>query len=183
MTRFCTQLNRSVTILHPRKNLKYQHIFEYRPVSFYAVDYCTDVLCIKDGVKIDPCCGSGGMFVQSLKFVDRYNGNRQKVLIIGQESMLETWRLCKMNLVICGISHNLGEKNASTFTEDLHKDENFDISWRISPFKGTVYAESIHVAGNRGQAGCVGKRDCCWGEGIERDVVGRKIMMAMIRCN
>ncbi|MCD7791394.1 MAG: BREX-1 system adenine-specific DNA-methyltransferase PglX [Bacteroides thetaiotaomicron] len=63
MTRFRTQLNRSVTHLHPRKSLKYQHIFEYRPVSFYAVNYCTDALCIKDGVKIDPCMGSGHILV------------------------------------------------------------------------------------------------------------------------
>ena len=64
----------------------------------------------------DPCCGSGGMFVQSLKFVDRHNGSRQKVSIIGQESVPDTWRLCKMNLAIRGIAHNLGETNASTFT-------------------------------------------------------------------
>lgn len=69
-------------------------------------------VCIKDSVFIDPCCGSGGMFVQSMKFVDRHNGNRQKISIIGQESQAETWRLCKMNLAIRGIAHNLGEKNA-----------------------------------------------------------------------
>lgn len=59
MTRFRTQLNRSVTHLHLRKSLKYQYIFEYRPVSFYAVYYCTDALCIKDGVKIDPGSPAG----------------------------------------------------------------------------------------------------------------------------
>lgn len=63
MTRFRTQLNRSVTILHPWKSPKYQHIFEYRPVSFYAVDYCTDALCIKDGVKIDPPYNTGNDFI------------------------------------------------------------------------------------------------------------------------
>jgi Type I restriction-modification system methyltransferase subunit len=68
------------------------------------------------GVVYDPCCGSGGMFVQSMKFVDRHNGNRQKISVIGQESQPDTWRLCKMNLSIRGIAHNLGEKNASTFT-------------------------------------------------------------------
>lgn len=75
------------------------------------------------GVVYDPCCGSGGMFVQSLKFVDRHNGNRQKVSIIGQESNPDTWRLCKMNLAIRGIAHNLGDTNASTFTNDIHKDK------------------------------------------------------------
>ena len=56
-----------------------------------------------------------------MKFVDRHKGNRNQVSIIGQESKPDTWRLCKMNLAIRGISHNLGEKSASTFTEDLHK--------------------------------------------------------------
>lgn len=86
------------------------------------------------GVVYDPCCGSGGMFVQSMKFVDRHNGNRQKISIIGQESQAETWRLCKMNLAIRGISHNLGEKNASTFTEDLHKDKKVDFIMANPPF-------------------------------------------------
>lgn len=66
------------------------------------------------------------MFVQSLKFVDRHQGNRQNVSIIGQESVPETWRLCKMNLAIRGIAHNLGEKNASSFTDDQHKDKKVD---------------------------------------------------------
>jgi len=86
------------------------------------------------GVVYDPCCGSGGMFVQSMKFVDRHNGNRQKISVIGQESQAETWRLCKMNLAIRGIAHNLGEKNASTFTEDLHKDKKVDFIMANPPF-------------------------------------------------
>lgn len=86
------------------------------------------------GVVYDPCCGSGGMFVQSMKFVDRHNGNRKKISIIGQESQAETWRLCKMNLAIRGIAHNLGEKNASTFTEDLHKDKKVDFIMANPPF-------------------------------------------------
>ena len=86
------------------------------------------------GVVYDPCCSSGGMFVQSLKFVDRHNGNRQKVSIIGQESVPDTWRLCKMNLAIRGIAHNLGEMNASTFTNDLHKDRKVDFIMANPPF-------------------------------------------------
>lgn len=86
------------------------------------------------GVVYDPCCGSGGMFVQSLKFVDRHNGNRQKVSIIGQESNPDTWRLCKMNLAIRGIAHNLGETNQSTFTKDLHKDRKVDFIMANPPF-------------------------------------------------
>lgn len=76
-----------------------------------------------DGIVYDPCCGSGGMFVQSIKFVDSHKGNRQKVSVVGQESNPDTWRLAKMNLAIRGISCDLGKKNASTFTNDQHKDK------------------------------------------------------------
>ena len=86
------------------------------------------------GVVYDPCCGSGGMFVQSMKFVERHHGNKKKISIIGQESQAETWRLCKMNLAIRGIAHDLGEKNASTFTEDLHKDKKVDFIMANPPF-------------------------------------------------
>lgn len=81
------------------------------------------------GVVYDPCCGSGGMFVQSLKFVDRHQGNRSNISIIGQESNPDTWRLCKMNLAIRGISNNLGEQNASTFTNDQHKDRDHSVDF------------------------------------------------------
>ena len=74
------------------------------------------------------------MFVQSLKFVDKHNGNRKKISIIGQESNPDTWRLCKMNLAIRGIAHNLGEKNDSTFTNDLHKDKKVDFIMANPPF-------------------------------------------------
>lgn len=87
-----------------------------------------------DGRVYDPCCGSGGMFVQSMKFVDAHNGNRKKISIIGQESNPETWRLAKMNLAIRGISHDLGPKNASTFTEDLHKDQTVQYIMANPPF-------------------------------------------------
>ena len=72
--------------------------------------------------------------MQSLKFVDRHNGNRQRVSIIGQESNPDTWRLCKMNLAIRGIAHNLGNTNASTFTNDLHKDKTVDYIMANPPF-------------------------------------------------
>jgi len=75
-----------------------------------------------DGIVYDPCCGSGGMFVQSIKFVERHNGNRSKISVVGQESNPDTWRLAKMNLAIRGIAHNLGDRAVSTFTDDRHKD-------------------------------------------------------------
>lgn len=86
------------------------------------------------GIVYDPCCGSGGMFVQSMKFVDEHKGNKKAVSIIGQESKPITWRLCKMNLAIRGIAHNLGKKAASTFTEDQHKDKKVDFIMANPPF-------------------------------------------------
>jgi len=75
-----------------------------------------------NGIVYDPCCGSGGMFVQSIKFVERHNGNSSKISVVGQESNPDTWRLAKMNLAIRGIAHNLGDRATSTFTDDRHKD-------------------------------------------------------------
>lgn len=99
-----------------------------------AVKLIAELIEPYSGVVYDPCCGNGGIFVQSMKFVDRNQGNRQQISIIGQESNVDTWRLCKMNLAIRGIAHNLGEKNASTFTEDLHKDKKVDYVMASPPF-------------------------------------------------
>lgn len=99
-----------------------------------AVQLIAELIEPYSGVVYDPCCGSGGMFVQSHKFVESHHGNRKNISVIGQESVQETWRLCKMNLAIRGISHNLGEKNASTFTEDLHKDKKVDFIMANPPF-------------------------------------------------
>ncbi len=70
----------------------------------------------------DPCCGSGGMFVQSEKFVEEHQGKINDISIYGQESNPTTWRLCQMNLAIRGIDGNLGGKPADSFHNDLHKD-------------------------------------------------------------
>lgn len=87
------------------------------------------------GVVYDPCCGSGGMFVQSLKFVDSHQGDRREISIVGQESKPDTWRLCKMNLAIRGIiGYDLGTAPASTFTNDLHKDRKVDYVMANPPF-------------------------------------------------
>lgn len=87
-----------------------------------------------DGIVYDPCCGSGGMFVQSMKFVDSHKGNRNKVTVMGQESNPDTWRLAKMNLSIRGIACDLGDKNASTFTDDQHKDKTVQYIMANPPF-------------------------------------------------
>lgn len=98
------------------------------------VELITELIEPYSGTVYDPCCGSGGMFVQSMKFVDRHQGNRQNISVLGQESNPATWRLCKMNLAIRGISHNLGKKPASTFTDDQHKDRKVDYIMANPPF-------------------------------------------------
>ena len=82
----------------------------------------------------DPCCGSGGMFVQSEKFVEAHGGQTNDLAIYGQESNPTTWRLCKMNLAIRGIEGNLGSQNADSFHDDLHKDLKADYILANPPF-------------------------------------------------
>jgi type I restriction enzyme M protein len=74
------------------------------------------------------------MFVQSRKFVERHHGNSAKISVVGQESNPDTWRLCKMNLAVRGISCNLGDSNASTFTMDKHLDLKADYIMANPPF-------------------------------------------------
>jgi type I restriction enzyme M protein len=82
----------------------------------------------------DPCCGSGGMFVQSMKFVESHQGNLQDISIYGQEGTATTLKLAKMNLAIRGISGNLGEVAADTFIKDQHKDLKADYIMANPPF-------------------------------------------------
>jgi type I restriction enzyme M protein len=83
----------------------------------------------------DPCCGSGGMFVQSEKFVEAHGGDPDRDLsIYGQESNPTTWRLCKMNLALRGIFGNIGTQNADTFHNDLHRDLKADYILANPPF-------------------------------------------------
>ena len=82
----------------------------------------------------DPACGSGGMFVQSLKFVQNHQGNVRNVSIYGQEKNPTTWKLAKMNLAIRSIDGDLGKFAADTFHEDLHKDLKADYILANPPF-------------------------------------------------
>jgi len=82
----------------------------------------------------DPCCGSGGMFVQSEHFIEAHGGRKDDLSIYGQESNPTTWRLCKMNLAIRGISSNIGVQHADSFTNDLHKDLKADFILANPPF-------------------------------------------------
>ena len=87
-----------------------------------------------DGTLYDPCCGSGGMFVQCAKYVEQKQGDIMQVNVYGQEADPATYRLAKMNLAMRGISHHLGEKNASTFTNDMHRGLVFDYVMANPPF-------------------------------------------------
>lgn len=87
-----------------------------------------------EGTVYDPCCGPGGMFIQSRKFIEHHGGDKKKISVIGQESNPDTWRLAKMNLAVRGISHDLGPYNASTFIEDLHADKIVDFIQANPPF-------------------------------------------------
>lgn len=82
----------------------------------------------------DPCCGSGGMFVQSEKFVLAHGGRIGDIAVYGQESNPTTWRLAKMNLAIRGIEADLGSEPADTFHRDLHPDLKADFILANPPF-------------------------------------------------
>lgn len=82
----------------------------------------------------DPCCGSGGMFVQSAKFIQAHNGKRGAISVYGQEANADTWKMAKMNMAIRGIDANLGSYQADTFTNDLHKTLKADFILANPPF-------------------------------------------------
>ncbi len=82
----------------------------------------------------DPCCGSGGMFVQSERFVEAHGGRRNDIAVYGQESNDTTWRMAKMNLAIRGIEADLGPRWADSFHEDLHPDLKADYILANPPF-------------------------------------------------
>jgi type I restriction enzyme M protein len=75
-----------------------------------------------EGRVFDPACGSGGMFVESARFVNAHGGQRGAISVYGQEFTNTTWKLAKMNLALRGIDANLGERSADSFTDDLHPD-------------------------------------------------------------
>ncbi|MEW6061225.1 MAG: class I SAM-dependent DNA methyltransferase [Bacteroidota bacterium] len=104
----------------------------YTPRCVVAV--LVEMLAPYKGRVYDPCCGSGGMFVQSEKFVEAHGGKIGDISIYGQESNHTTWRLAKMNLAIRGIDANLGKEHADTFHRDLHPDLKADYILANPPF-------------------------------------------------
>lgn len=133
---------------HPMKDLigkTYQYMLNAFAIKtadekgeFYTPDNIVDLITTLiepyEGKVYDPCCGSGGMFIQSYKFVEAHSGNVDYLSVYGQESNPDTWRLAKMNLAIRGIPADLGKKEADTFSDDQHKDEKFDFIIANPPF-------------------------------------------------
>lgn len=104
----------------------------YTPKSI--VNLIAELIEPYKGIIYDPACGSGGMFVQSIKFIEAHHGNKKEVSIYGQEYTNTTYKLAKMNLAIRGITANLGDKAADTFGNDQHKDLKADYIMANPPF-------------------------------------------------
>jgi len=127
----------------------------YTPSS--VVRLLVEMLEPYEGRVFDPCCGSGGMFVQSEKFIEAHrdyykklNGNKlnlnpsDRISIYGQESNQTTWRLCKMNLSIRGIdSSNVKWNNEGSFLKDLHKDLKADYILANPPFNDSDWSGEL----------------------------------------
>lgn len=93
-----------------------------------------EVLQPYNGRVYDPCCGSGGMFVQSAKFIENHSGNLRNISVFGQDSNPTTWKMAQMNLAIRGIEANLGSYNADTFFNDCHPTLRADFIMANPPF-------------------------------------------------
>jgi type I restriction enzyme M protein len=104
----------------------------YTPRS--VVKTLVEMLEPYEGRVYDPACGSGGMFVESAKFVQAHGGNPNTISVYGQEFTDTTWRLAKMNLALRGIEADLGERSADTFAQDLHPDLRADFILANPPF-------------------------------------------------
>ena len=108
------------------------------------------------GRVFDPCCGSGGMFVQSIKFVQSHQGGtikKEELSIYGQESNQTTWRLAKMNLAIRGIDANIKWNNEGSFLNDAHKDLKSDFILANPPFNDSDWKGEMLKEDNRWKFG------------------------------
>ncbi|WP_042704198.1 class I SAM-dependent DNA methyltransferase [Methanobrevibacter arboriphilus] len=104
----------------------------YTPAS--VVKTLVEILKPFNGRVYDPCCGSGGMFVQSKNFIENHQGNIKNISIYGQDSNPTTWKMAKMNLAIRGIEADLGPHHGDTFLNDLHKTLKADFILANPPF-------------------------------------------------
>ena len=135
------------------------HVFEYflgefalaegkKGGQFYTprsvVELLVEMLEPYRGRVFDPCCGSGGMFVQSEKFVKGHQGRTNDISVYGQESNQTTWRLCKMNLAIRGIdSSQVKWNNEGSFLNDAHKDLKADFVIANPPFNDSDWSGEL----------------------------------------
>jgi type I restriction enzyme M protein len=113
-------------------------IYEGKAGEYYTpkpiVELLTELIEPYIGRIYDPCCGSGGMFVQSYKFLEAHHKDKAKLFVFGQEENSTTYKLAKMNLAIRGIPNDLGNRAISTFTEDLHRDKKMNYIIANPPF-------------------------------------------------
>jgi type I restriction enzyme M protein len=116
------------------------------------------------GRVFDPCCGSGGMFVQSEKFVHAHGGRIGDIAIYGQESNQTTWRLCKMNLAIRGIDSDIQWNNEGSFLNDAHKDLRADFILANPPFNDSDWKGDLLRSDARWRFGAppVGNANFAW---------------------
>lgn len=156
------------------------HVFEYflgefalaegkKGGQFYTprsvVELLVEMLEPYKGRVFDPCCGSGGMFVQSEKFVKDHQGKISDISIYGQESNQTTWRLCKMNLAIRGIdSSQVKWNNEGSFLNDAHKDVKADFIIANPPFNVSDWGGDLLRNDGRWQYGTppVGNANMAW---------------------
>lgn len=156
------------------------HVFEYflgefalaegkKGGQFYTprsvVELLVEMLEPYQGRVFDPCCGSGGMFVQSEKFVTEHQGKVNDISIYGQESNQTTWRLCKMNLAIRGIdSSQVRWNNEGSFLNDAHKDLKADFIIANPPFNVSDWGGDLLRKDGRWQYGVppVGNANYAW---------------------
>jgi type I restriction enzyme M protein len=109
-----------------------------------VVNVLVEVLEPNHGRVYDPCCGSGGMFVQTEKFIHEHDGDSKDIAVFGQEANEETWRLAKMNLAIHGIENQgLGARWGDTFARDQHADTQMDFVMANPPFNIKDWARNV----------------------------------------
>ena len=154
----------------------------YTPNS--VVKLMVEMLKPYKGYVYDPACGSGGMFVQSLKFVQEHSGSRFDISVYGQESNPTTWKLAKMNLAIRGIENNLGAKNADTFHNDLHKSLKADYVLANPPFNDSDWGQPSLIDDPRWKYGTppAGNANYAWLEHMI-DKLGQNGKAAIVLAN
>jgi type I restriction enzyme M protein len=134
------------------------HIYEYflgefsiaagkRGGEFYTpksiVSLIVEMLEPYEGRVYDPCCGSGGFFVQSERFVVEHGGKIGQISIYGQEANPTTWRLASMNMAIRGLDFDFGKEPASTYTRPQHPDLRADFVMANPPFNMKAWKEGV----------------------------------------